>query len=88
MSTKAEVIASIDAALVVANNLDDQAATIAQLTQERDAAVAERDAANATVAQFKTFRDAVVADAAARKLADAAKVEGQDLLDAASGLPA
>jgi|JI10StandDraft_1071094.scaffolds.fasta_scaffold34873_4 hypothetical protein len=42
MSTKAEVVAAIDAAKTLAEALpDDQAAIIAQLTQERDAARAE-----------------------------------------------
>lgn len=59
----------------------DQSAVVAQLT-------ADLAAANSTIGQFKTFRDSVVADANARKAADAAKTEGQDLIDAASGLPA
>lgn len=58
----------------------DQSAQIAQLT-------ADLAAANATIGQFKTFRDAVVADANVRKSADAATVEGQNLIDAAVGLP-
>lgn len=52
----------------------DQSALVAQLQAEN--------------AQFRAFRDAVVADANARKAADAAKVDGQDVLDAAAGLPA
>lgn len=59
----------------------DQSALVTQLT-------ADLNAANATIVQFKAFRDSVVADANVRKAADAAKVEGQDLIDAASGLPA
>lgn len=51
----------------------DQSALVAQLQAE--------------LAQFKAFRDAVVADANARKAADASKTEGQDVLDAAAGLP-
>lgn len=59
----------------------DQSALVAQLQQDLAAA-------NATITQFKAFRDTVVADANARKAADAAKEEGQDVIDAASGLPA
>lgn len=58
----------------------DQSALVTQLT-------ADLAAANAIIVQFKTFRDVVVADADARGLADAAKVEGQNLKNAASGLP-
>jgi hypothetical protein len=51
----------------------DQSAVVAQLQAE--------------LAQYKAFRDAVVADANARQAADAAKSEGQDVIDAAAGLP-
>jgi hypothetical protein len=50
----------------------DQSAVVAQLQAE--------------LAQYKAFRDAVVADANARQAA-AAKSEGQDVIDAAAGLP-
>jgi hypothetical protein len=59
----------------------DQSGEVAQLTQDLATA-------NQTIAQFKAFRDAVVADANARNAADAAKTDGQDVLDAATGLPA
>lgn len=51
----------------------DQSALVAQL--------------QADIAKLKAFRDAVIADANARKAADAAKVDGQNLIDAAVGLP-
>ena len=59
--------------VIAGNPPVDQSAYVAQLEGE--------------LAQFKAFRDAVVADANARKAADAAKTEGQDVLDAAAGLP-
>jgi hypothetical protein len=66
---------SIEAApvLVDGNPPLDQSALVAQLQAEN--------------AALKQFRDAAVADANARKAADAAKVDGQNLLDAAAGLP-
>jgi hypothetical protein len=57
------------------------AAMLAQLQAQVAALTAEN-------AKFKTFRNAVVADAQARKAADTATNDGQNLLDAASGLPA
>jgi hypothetical protein len=59
----------------------DQSAEVARLTQE----LAD---ANDVITEFKAFRDVVVADAQARADADAAKTEGQNLLDAAGDLPA
>lgn len=52
----------------------DQSAQVAQLT--------------ADLATYKTFAQGVKERAQARKDADAAKVDGQDDLDAASNLPA
>lgn len=68
MSTKSEVIAAIDAAMDVANNLDDQSAVIAQLQADNAALRAKIDAA--------------IAQAQADKDADAANVAGQGVLDA------
>lgn len=53
----------------------DQSAIIAQLTAERDAAIAERDALQAKI-------NAAVTAAQADKDADAANVAGQGVLDA------
>lgn len=66
--------ATEQAPVVIDGDPADQSALVAQLQAEN--------------AQFRSFRDAVVADANARKAADAAKSEGQDVLDAAAGLPA
>lgn len=82
MSTKAEVVAAIDAALAVANNLDDQAATIATLTQQRDAAITERDAAQGQVTALQSKINAAKVKAQADKDADAANTAGQGVLDA------
>ena len=55
---------------------------------------AQLDAANAQIAQLQAdnvalrdFANLAIADAQARKDADAGKVEGQDVLDAAANLP-
>lgn len=58
----------------------DQSAQVAQLTTDLNAA-------NAVIAQFQAFRDRVVDRANARKAADAAKIDGQDDIDDAQGLP-
>lgn len=61
---------------------------VAGMQAQIDSLTTQLATANSVIAQFKTFRDAVVADANARKAEDAAKTEGQDLIDAAQGLPA
>lgn len=82
MTTKAEVIAAIDAALTVANALDDQTAQIAQLTQQRDNAIAARDNAVADALAKQAKIDAARVAAQGEKDADAATVAGQRVLDA------
>lgn len=77
-----------------AETVSAQLAAVAQLqadlatrTQERDTAIAERDAAVTALQPYKDFAVLAKADAQARKDADAAKVDGDDILAAAAGLP-
>lgn len=94
MTTKTEVIAAIDAALAVANALDDQAATIAQLTQEKTDALAAAAAAqtlagnrmtaiNAMKAKIIEANEVDVAEEAADTAGDAARADALAIANAA-----
>lgn len=65
----------------------DQSPLVAQLQEALTAANDALTAANDVLTVYKTFAQGVADRAALRRAADAAKVDGQDDLDAVAGLP-